>query len=165
MKLIGTQPKTNKRVSLGRHGRYCKICNHENRAEIEADFVNWKGLSGITREFGLRNRMNIYRHAHALGLFEKRRRNLRAVLERIIERVDEVEVNAAAIISAVQALAKINFQGQWIERAEHVNLNELFERMSKQELDSYAREGILPEWFTRIVGVTADDSQESKNIE
>ena len=37
------------------------------------------------------------------------------VLERILERVDEVEVNAAAVISAVQALAKINIQGQWVD--------------------------------------------------
>jgi len=37
------------------------------------------------------------------------------VLERIVERVDEVEVNAAAVISAVQALAKINIQGQWVD--------------------------------------------------
>jgi hypothetical protein len=79
--------------------------------------------------------------------------------------VDEVEVNAAAVISAVRALAKINIQGQWVERTEQVNLNELFERMSQQELEAYAREGVLPEWFTRMVGVTADDSQESKNIE
>ena len=138
---------------------------HEKCGEIDADFLEWKSPTIIAEQFQLKDRMNIYRHAHALGLFEKRRRNLRAVLERIIERVDEVEVNAAAVISAVQALAKINFQGQWIERTEHVNLNELFERMSQQELDSYAREGILPEWFTRMVAVTPADSQESKNAE
>jgi len=100
--------------------------------------------------------------AYALGLFEKRRRNLRAVLERIVERVDEVEVNAAAVISAVQALAKINIQGQWVDRTEQVNLNELFERMSQQELEAYAREGALPEWFTRTVGVTVNDSANGK---
>jgi hypothetical protein len=35
--------------------------------------------------------MNVYRHAHAHGLFEKRRRNVRIVLERIIER-DEMHI-------------------------------------------------------------------------
>jgi hypothetical protein len=98
----------------------------------------------------------------SLGLFAKRRRNLRAVLERIVERVDEVEVNAAAVISAAQALAKINIQGQWVERTEQVNLNELIERMSKQELEAYAREGALPEWFARTVGATVKDSANGK---
>lgn len=149
-------------VSLGRHSRNCKVCAHEKCGEIEADFLEWKSPTIIAKQFHLKDRMNVYRHAHALGLFEKRRRNLRAVLERIVERVDEVEVNAAAVISAVQALAKINIQGQWVERTEQVNLNELFERMSQQELEAYAREGALPEWFTRTVGVTVKDSANGK---
>jgi hypothetical protein len=95
--------------------------------------LSWKSPAILAKEFRLGSRMTVYRHAHALGLFEKRRRNLRTVLERIVERVDEVEVNAAAIISAVQALAKINIRGQWIERTEHLDLNELFERMSQQQ--------------------------------
>jgi hypothetical protein len=53
-------------------------------------------------------------------------------------------------------LAKINIQGQWVKRTEQVNLNELFERMSQQELEAYAREGALPEWFTRTVGVYSE---------
>jgi hypothetical protein len=65
----------------------------------------------------------IYRHAHALGLMEKRRRNLRAALEKIIEEAGEVKVNAAAVVSAVSALARINSQGQWVERTETVSLN------------------------------------------
>jgi hypothetical protein len=39
----------------------------------------------ITEEYGLSDRSSIYRHAHALGLFAKRQRNVRAALERIIE--------------------------------------------------------------------------------
>ena len=156
------QPQANAQVSLGRHRRNCKICIHEKCVDIEADFVNWKSPAAIAKDFKLKSRMNVYRHAHALGLFEKRRRNLRAVLERIIERVDEVEVNASAIISAVQALAKINIQGQWVEKTEHVNMNELFDRMSQQELEIYAREGILPDWFTRVVGVTQKCSPEDE---
>jgi hypothetical protein len=147
-----------KPVDRSRHRRNCTICTHEKCAEIEADFVDWKSPATIAKEFRLKNRMNVYRHAHAIGLFEKRRRNLRAVLERIIERVDDVEVNATAIISAVQALAKINIQGQWVERTEHVNLNELFERMSQKELEAYAQNGTLPDWFNQAVGVTHTSS-------
>jgi hypothetical protein len=160
-----TQAEKTKAISLGRHSRNCKVCRHEKCVEIEADFVDWKSPATLAKEFRLGSRMTVYRHAHALGLFEKRRRNLRTVLERIVERVDEVEVNAAAIISAVQALAKINIRGQWIERTEHLDLNELFERMSQQELEIYAREGVLPEWFTRAVGVTQDYSGEGENRE
>jgi hypothetical protein len=80
-----------------------------------------------------------------LGLFSKRQRNSRAALERIIERSEDVEVTASAIVSAIQAYAKINANGQWIDRVEGVNLNELFDRMTKAELETYAREGTLPD--------------------
>jgi hypothetical protein len=88
---------------------------------------------------------------------------VRAALERIIERSGEVEVTASAVVAAIQAYAKINTQGQWIERSEHVNLNDLFERISKDELEAYARDGKLPDWFTETVSVpvaTAADHRE-----
>jgi hypothetical protein len=50
-----------------------------------------------------------------------------------------VKVNAAAVVSAVQAYAKINAQGQWIDRSETVNLSKLFDRMTRDELEAYAR--------------------------
>src|SRR5262249_29313853 len=57
---------------------------------------------------------------------------------------------------------KINAQGQWIDRSEHIDLNALFERMSRDELEAYARSGKLPEWFTETVGTvaTAADDRE-----
>jgi hypothetical protein len=48
----------------------------------------------------------------------------------------------------VQAYAKINAAGQWIDRSEQVNMNDLFERMTRAELEAYARDGELPDWFT-----------------
>jgi len=95
--------------------------------------VNWESPAKLAEEYGLADRTTVYRHAHALGLFEKRKRNVRAALERIIEKSGEVEVTASAVVAAIQAYAKINAQGQWIERSAHVNLNELFERMSRDE--------------------------------
>jgi len=94
----------------------------------------------------------IYRHAHALGLFEKRRRNIRAALEHIIEKGGEVDVTASAVVAAVQAYAKINSAGEWIDRTETVSMNDLFDRMSTQELEAYAQTGALPEWFKTTVG-------------
>lgn len=54
---------------------------------------------------------------------DKRRRNIRAALERIIEKAGEVEVNAAAVVSAIGTYARINSRGEFIERSETVNLN------------------------------------------
>jgi hypothetical protein len=152
-----------KPVNLGRHKRHCKICSHEKREEIEQDFVAWKSPTTIAEEYGLADRMNVYRHATALGLFEKRRRNIRAALERIIERAGDVEVTASAVVAAIQACAKINAQGQWIDRTEHVNLNELFDRMSHDELEAYAKDAKLPDWFTQAVGVTQPHSESEEN--
>jgi hypothetical protein len=141
-----------KNVDLTRHKAQCTICAHAKRADIEVGFVNWESPAKLAEEYGLADRTTVYRHAHALGLFEKRKRNVRAALERIIEKSGEVEVTASAVVAAIQAYSKINAQGQWIERSEHVNLNELFDRMSKDELEAYARDGKLPAWFTETVG-------------
>jgi hypothetical protein len=154
-----------KEVNLGRHAAECKICAHAQREEIERDFINWRSPEAIAKSYKLANRASVYRHAHAYGLFSKRQRNVRAALEKIIERAGEVEVNAAAIVSAVGAYARINSAGQWVDRSEHIDLNQLFDRMSAQELDDYARDGKLPDWFTNIAepATTTNGSGGAKN--
>jgi hypothetical protein len=151
---------SDKKPNLGRHKRQCSICAHPKRAEIEADFIAWRSPAAIAEEYGLADRASIYRHSHATGLFANRQRNVRAALERIIEHAGEVEVTASAVVGAVQAYAKINAAGQWIDRTEITTMNELFERMTTAELENYARDGNLPDWFTRTVGATATDSRE-----
>jgi hypothetical protein len=138
-------------IKNGRHAAACKVCTHPQRDEIEQDFINWCSPALIAKQYKLRNRASVYRHAHALELFPKRRRNVRAALEKIIERVSEVEVTAPAIVSAVTAYARLNSRGELIERTETVNLNSLFERMSAEELDRYAKDGTLPDWFEKLV--------------
>jgi len=83
--------------------------------------------ASIAKQYGLRNRSTVYRHTHAVGLFPKRERNVRAALEKIIERAGEVDVTASAVVAAVQAYSMINIAGQWVDRSEHVNLTELFD--------------------------------------
>ncbi len=144
----------NPTVSLGRHRRTCSVCGHQQREEIEAAFIGWRSPAAIAEEFGLTDRASVYRHAHALGLFPKRQKNVRAALERIIEKAGEVEVTASAVVAAVQAYAKINAAGEWIDRTETVSLNQLFERMSAHELEEYAQTGALPEWFRGTLGTT-----------
>ena len=43
--------------------------------------------------------------------------------------------------------------------SEYVDLNALFEKMTAQELEAYAQNGVLPAWFTDTVGATASDGQ------
>lgn len=147
-------------VNLGRHQRNCSVCGHEQREEIEAAFVGWRSPAAIAEEYGLADRASVYRHANALGLFAKRQRNIRAALERIIEKAGEVDVTASAVVAAIQAHAKINAAGEWIDRTETVSLNDLFDRMSTQELEAYAQSGALPGWFKGTVGVTEGETQE-----
>ena len=149
-------------ANQGRHEYACKICAHSQRGEIEADFVGWKSPISIAVEYGLADRASVYRHAHAVGLFAKRQRNIRAALEKLIEKAGEVEVNASAIVGAVQAYSKINAEGQWIDRVQGVNMNELFGRMTRQELETYARDGKLPHWFEAAHAATGKDSQEGR---
>ena len=158
---MSLQTKAAKPVSLGRHRRNCTVCAHERCGEIETDFIGWKSPTLIAQEYALADRTSVYRHAHAFGLFEKRKRNVRAALERIIEKAGEVEVTSSAVVAAVQAYAKINAQGQWIDRSEHIDLNALFERMTLEEKEAYARDGALPNWFAQTVGVSSATAQDS----
>jgi hypothetical protein len=118
-----TKDGSGKQVNLGRHEHNCTVCAHPEREEIERDFIDWKSPSQIAIDHGLTDRKSIYRHAHAFGLFPRRDRNIRAALVRIVERASEVEPTAQAVVAAVQAYAKINSRGHWIERSEQLNLN------------------------------------------
>ena len=141
-----TKHKETRTPNPARHEAKCSICAHPQREEIDRDFVNWTSAKRIATDYRL-SRDAVYRHAWATNLFVKRQKNIRSALEKIIEQAGEVDVNAAAIVGAVQAYAKINAEGRWIERSETVNLNELFERMTREELEKYAQDGSLPEWF------------------
>jgi hypothetical protein len=162
--MMTRKAKSRESVNAGRHQAQCLVCQHPHRGHIEEQWIDWGNTSRLAGEYGL-SRDSLYRHAHALKLFEKRRRNVKRALERIIERSEAVEVTAAAVVSAVQALSKINAAGQWVDRIEGVNLNELFERMTREELEEYARDGKLPGWFTSLVGATAFSSQEAQDCD
>jgi len=151
-------------ISKGRHKAACTICKHPEREEIETEWCGWANTSKLAKRYKV-SRDSIYRHAAAMGLRERRGKNLRAALERTIERAEDVPVNAAAVVSAVQAYAKINAQGAWVDRVERIDLNGLFERMTLGELEEYAKDGTLPQWFTDIVGATPSDSHEEPGNE
>jgi hypothetical protein len=140
-----------------RHERDCKVCHHPQRQQIERDWIGWGDTTRIAKQYHV-TRDSLYRHAHALHLFGKRERNLRAALERLIEQAENVEVTGPTVVSAIQAYAKINAQGQWVERVEHVDLKVVFDRMTREELDTYARTGKLPAWSSEFLGATRTES-------
>jgi len=103
------------RVNLARHAAKCRLCNHPSRAAIEFDFLNWRNPFDLVQSYGLRSLSTIYRHAHATGLFGRRRLNLRFALERMVERVNEAPVTASGIIRCVRAITRMNDAGEWID--------------------------------------------------
>jgi hypothetical protein len=137
------------RVDGKRHSRDCCICAHPDREEIERELCDWKPLAAIAKTRRI-PRASLYRHVHATGLFDKRDRNVKAALAALIERGYKVRVTAAALISAITAYAKINAEGQWIDKTEEVNAGKnlaLFDRMTQGEMLKYAQTGELPEWW------------------
>ena len=105
---------------LSHHQRKCVICHHPDRETIEEMFVHWHSSSRIHRRFMLPDRSTIYDHAHATGLFAKRRRNLRYALENMIERADECDISSHGIVAAIKAYASLTTSGEWIEPARRV---------------------------------------------
>ena len=146
-------------VNLGRHKAQCSICLHPECKEIERRWIDWEHMSQIKYEYQVSHDA-MYRHAHAVGLFEKRKKNIMRALERIIEKVMTTQPSASAVVAAINAYVKLNGLGQGAEHAQGTNPKELFERMSKEERELFVRDGSLPDWFSRAKGATPGESQE-----
>jgi hypothetical protein len=148
-------------VNLGRHQAQCTICSSPYRRQIEEDFIGWGSTELIAKQYGV-SRDAQYRHAHAFGLFGKRKKNIEIALEKIIERPDFVPMNGSVIFSALKAYMKLNGSGQGTEQAQGINPKELFGRMSPEERQAFARDGALPEWFSGTKAATPSDIQEGE---
>ena len=98
---------------LDRHARKCKVCTHPQREMIEEAFVNWHSVNDIVNTFDLDDEYSIYRHCHAQNLFERRRRNIRAVLEHLMENASCITPSGDSIIRAVRAYAAITGYVKW----------------------------------------------------
>jgi hypothetical protein len=116
----------NQPVDLVQHQRRCTVCKHPQRAAIEESFLYWRSPEDIAEDFHLADRSTVYRHAHATGLFDRRRRNVRWVLERILEQVDDVPITAGSIVRAALAYARINGDGEWVPPPTQVALTHAF---------------------------------------
>jgi hypothetical protein len=114
------------KIAVAKHASRCTVCSHPERDLIEQLFVDWFSVASIRREFGLRYRTAIYRHAKAFGLFERRARNVRFALGSIIEKIQSIEPTADTVLRAIHALAHINHQGEWVARRSRSPYSELY---------------------------------------
>lgn len=89
------------------HSGKCSVCNHPDRAEIEAAFLNWEPAQRIVEDFNLPARSTIYRHAKAADLLNQRRDNLGAALDHIIERAAHVPATASGVLGAIELSCRL----------------------------------------------------------
>lgn len=104
---------------LDRHQRKCSICRREDRDEIDQAFLHWNSISSIELDYRLTERA-LYRHAHATGLYARRKRNLRFVLENVLERHAEARITVDSLLRALRAYVSINDDGEYLERPAQV---------------------------------------------
>ena len=102
--------------TLSHHARHCTICHHPERQAIEDEFILWHSPKTIASNYAVGNR-SIYRHARALGLFERRAAHLRDALGHIIEKAENAPTTSDAVVRAVYAHSHLSPSGQWIEDA------------------------------------------------
>ncbi len=110
-----THDSESRAATLERHARKCAICGHPDREDIEEDFMHWHSPASLAGHYHLPDRYTVYRHAHAVGLFELRKSKLRTVYEHILERAERVDVTADSVIRAAKAYASMTDAGEWRE--------------------------------------------------
>jgi len=108
-------PNIHREIDLAHHKVRCSICNRPDREAIDEAFLHWRRSWDLVREFKIASRTSLYRHAHALGLFQRRARNMRFALSVIIEEVETVSPSADAIIHAIRAYSCLDDSGHWTE--------------------------------------------------
>ena len=107
-------------TSLERHSRKCAICKHRDRQSIEEDFVNWYKPDNIAADYHLEDYRCLYRRAHATGLLERRRMNLRFAAKTLVEESTCVAASADTVLRAIRMCTRIDDRGEWHEPPSHV---------------------------------------------
>ena len=97
-----------------RHSRKCAICNHDEREAIDEAFLHWATGPSIVNDYKLPSLSCLYRHAHAVGLWRRRRKTVRSALHRIIERAGDTHPTVRDIIRAVEICARFRDDGAYV---------------------------------------------------
>ncbi len=109
-----------RQTNFARHEGHCTICNHPERDAIEQAFLHWWRPSDLAYQFNLGNRLVVYRHAHAVGLFERRLARTQHALGYVVEKAQNVRPTADGVIRAVRALGCLDQDGRWREPRKEV---------------------------------------------
>jgi hypothetical protein len=115
----GRKPK---QPDLARHARKCTICHHKDRPVIDFDYLNWRSIQQIVKEYALPHRVALYRHADATGLTALRKSRLCSVLDSIIEQAETVQVTGATILRAMRAYSCLTKNGDWVDLPRRVTV-------------------------------------------
>lgn len=142
-KRMNSSPEASTGTALERHRAHCTICRHPRREEIEQDFLGWSSPRELAETYRLASYRAIYRHAEAMGLFDRRRKNIQRATDRIIERVGNLEPNALAVIAAIRMT--LNEERKWLDSVRRVNREHLRGETPYAAAQTAAR--IVPERF------------------
>ncbi len=96
------------RSALKRHRLQCQICRRADCAEIEQEYLDWTSPRQIAAAFKLGSYRALYRHIHALGLFEARTVRMRLSLDRIAERVSEIPPAPTVVLGAIRLALQVD---------------------------------------------------------
>ncbi len=118
-KILKTLPKPD----FDRHSRKCVICHHPDRAAIEEEFVGWRPPWRIAEVYDLDDYRAVHRHAHATGLTLRRRQNVHAVLDLLLEQVHDAKVSGDSILRAIRAYSCVDARGRWVDPPTQVNFS------------------------------------------
>lgn len=154
--------------------RVCTICTNSKRPAIDAALVAGTSLRDVAGQFGM-SRSALHRHqAHIpaaltkaneakqvaeattlLGRIEVLIHDCRA----ISQKAQKARQWQAAVAALREVRACLELLGQLsgeLQRAEvnvgvnvNIGMRVMFDRMSRREMELYAREGTLPDWFPR----------------
>ena len=105
---------------LERHARKCTVCHHEDREDIESDFLHWHDPEELAIDFKLRSARVIYRHARATGLYQRRMREMRDAAALLASRAENSSPSGATVLQAIRACSLINDAGEWCEPPKRV---------------------------------------------
>jgi predicted DNA-binding protein YlxM (UPF0122 family) len=151
--------------------RVCTICAHSQRPAIDAALVAGGSFRDIAGRFGL-SRSAVHRHREHIpaALTQAKQAQEVAQASTLLGRIEALIADCRTISqkaqrarqwpAAVSALREVRscleLLGQLsgeLQKEVTVNMNvsrrALFDRMTRGEMELYAREGVKPEWFRR----------------
>jgi hypothetical protein len=102
-----------------RHQRKCLVCHHPDREEIEEEYIHWRDVWYLAKQYDIADPRSIDRHARAFGLVEQRRENRRYMLDRVLESFPS-GATAHSVIQAIRAYSCLTDDNRWVEPATRV---------------------------------------------